>query len=681
MAAVWCAANMTAFSCIQRSVRRLFPEDRTGETGMHCTLLFVGTIVLAATLVGACGVLSGVSLLLKMLVLSGGLWLIVRRVFPETLPAERLDRFGPDASADTATIRFWTFAALLLVSHSVINGVLTFPDDFDSLWYHLPLIDYWVQSGSLYAADGARWYYPANSELLGLWLSAGFSGDFLTPLNNVPVVILWAFATACVCRQLGITGIMQTATVLAVLCTYTTLHETDDASNDLLVVAGFTSSVAYILRFIGRQRSCDLFGAGISIGLLAGVKLFAVGYAFGAVCLLVLGTWLVCGWRDGLKSVTIALLWALPFGAYWYVQNFVVTGTPVYPVGAAQPASEMTYPNLWSTSIAGNGHPELFSLLCEAVWKKCGPVHLAAMLLWPVACCGIWFSRSGLTLGDHTAATNLRQQAAAGVLIFAVSGCCLTWAVTPYSVEDQPETLNHLRWAYTPVRYGLCFLSFSVVAMLCATNHLTKHGIWFSRGVLGVVVYQGFGLAWLHRGEFEFLWVLLVALDAGIVLMVLQSILSRRQPGQRRLCWTLLLCAVLSGLSLQRSPQWHSGYAAHFERLFGVSFFSDLNTGPNHSRQILVFDQRSYPYFGSYRQNAVIQPAAWIGMEETWRLTEDRKIDDIIIRSRPECTIFPYEAGNSELASDQRLQLLNRSAWLQRYQVSSGESVSEARVR
>jgi hypothetical protein len=37
-------------------------------------------------------------------------------------------------------------------------------------------------------------------------------------------------------------------------------------------------------------------------------------------------------------------------------------------------------------------------------------------------------------------------------------GTGLALAVTPFAVEDQPGTLNHLRWGYGPVRYGLCLL-------------------------------------------------------------------------------------------------------------------------------------------------------------------------------------------------------------------------------
>jgi hypothetical protein len=98
---------------------------------------------------------------------------------------------------------FWAFAAGAF-AHVVAHGLLCFPDDFDNLMYHLPLIDHWLQRGSLCAPDGANWFLPANNELLGVWLAAPFSGDFLVGLNNVPAVVLWAAALFELCRQLGL---------------------------------------------------------------------------------------------------------------------------------------------------------------------------------------------------------------------------------------------------------------------------------------------------------------------------------------------------------------------------------------------------------------------------------------------------------------------------------------------
>ena len=39
----------------------------------------------------------------------------------------------------------WLFLLVFWVCHVVRNGLLEFPKDFDTLMYHLPLIDHWFQ--------------------------------------------------------------------------------------------------------------------------------------------------------------------------------------------------------------------------------------------------------------------------------------------------------------------------------------------------------------------------------------------------------------------------------------------------------------------------------------------------------------------------------------------------------
>ena len=48
---------------------------------------------------------------------------------------------------------------------AIERGVLRFPTDWDSLMYHIPLIDHWLQDGSLYAPGCAVWYFPGNTKV------------------------------------------------------------------------------------------------------------------------------------------------------------------------------------------------------------------------------------------------------------------------------------------------------------------------------------------------------------------------------------------------------------------------------------------------------------------------------------------------------------------------------------
>ena len=99
------------------------------------------------------------------------------------------------------------------------------------------------------------------------------------------------------------------------------------------------------------------------------------------------------------------------------------------------------------------------------------------------------------------------------VCLLLASGA--VWLVTPFSVEDEPGTLNQLRDGYCPVRYGLCFLSLAVIAFtLVAQDGAGKLGRFFmtrSPGKWEIPVRLGVRLTG---------WFLLLLFGAGIVFQV-----------------------------------------------------------------------------------------------------------------------------------------------------------------
>ena len=92
------------------------------------------------------------------------------------------------------------------------------------------------------------------------------------------------------------------------------------------------------------------------------------------------------------------------------------------------------------------------------------------------------------------------------------------------------------------------------------------------------------------------------------------------------------------------SNSWHTGLAAHFQSYTGSTVFRQFSID-DAPCTILVFDQRSYPWFGSARQNHVIQPGQFRDTEDTLALLRNLNIKYVITRTRPEYTVFPYEAA------------------------------------
>jgi hypothetical protein len=196
--------------------------------------------------------------------------------------------------------------------------------------------------------------------------------------------------------------------------------------------------------------------------------------------------------------------------------------------------------------------------------------------------------------------------------------------ITPFAVEDVPGTLNHLRWAYTPVRYGMCFLSLAVIC-LALTLDMLAHWMQLttsmrpSLGVAarhlpaaGLVVATAYRLTCQH--QMVDLWDLTDAvLITGHVLLfgwvcyLLWRLAGRLRPALIVLASAALTigCATAIG-SLSRG--WHTGYRAFYGNLFNTPIIQEPETAMPVGGQVCVLDYRSFPFFGSARQYRVCQP-------------------------------------------------------------------------
>ena len=452
---VWIAANMLLVFAAVRVSERIFPEDHGANKVLHVSVIAISILTIVLLLLGAASILTGASMLVGVSTVSLILlWKLRKR-----------DVASLQDSVLTDMTSFWLMLTGLLCGHCLVNGLLKMPTDYDGLMYHLPMVDSWLQAGSFYAPDCSHWSNPGGSELLALWCCGPFSGDFLAPLNNLPIVIVWGSATLQFCRMLGMPQRWPELTTISAMCVYTLLHETDDASNDLMVVAFFMAANVYVMRLFVAHETRVLIMIGICLGLLAGVKYFASGYAAVTWATMLAGLIVSTKKRLGVHAgivtrnpasetratltkkrpalhagiVTAAI--SVLVGGYWYLRNTVYTGLPMYPMGDA---TSLAYPNLWTTALIGNPHPDLWPSYFDAVWNVCGPIHWIAALSLPVTLLGL-ISQFGIFKPSDYNHLNLPRCAAALLL---VGSAAVLW-VTPYLVEDQPGSLNHLRWAYT----------------------------------------------------------------------------------------------------------------------------------------------------------------------------------------------------------------------------------------
>jgi hypothetical protein len=650
VAPVWLGATLLLCWAAWRVGQQLFPHDGHASRLMHTIVLSWACIVGVATLLGSLGWLSPALLLAGVGAVAGLAWRRCRHIPGTSQPLETWP--SADQAIEEDSLRFsyawlmlWGLVLALAVSHIIWRGLLRFPDDWDTLNYHLPLIVQWLHRGNLYVPEDAAWPVPGNNELLGFWLVGPFSGDFLISWINLPSVLLLAVGTVELAWNLGLARPWRNLTTLAVLASWPVLRHLSDAENDVAAAGLFMTVLAYSLRYARKDRQTDLALAAVSLGLLTGVKYYALGYAWVAGLGLVLLVLATRGRRAAVKVGLVLSLGVGLWGGYWYVRNLCLTGSPIYPQGIWPANDHLRQVRLstgqtpvWQTTLLGSGRPEVFPLLHQAIWRFTGPCHAAACFLLPILVA--WLLGSGMWLRYYAKSRGLPRF----TLAFWVLAAGVIWSVTPFTVEVAGGTLDSLRRGMAPIRYGLCFLSLSVVCLALLFQDLIRGFRRFLRFVLphtrleattgepsarhftlaaldsifvylllgaatGAVVYQTTLLAQHYLRE-DLLDLLLLATNlwlAGLTAVCIwQSF-----PHWRRMLTAVLTPGVLAAWVIgvaALSHNWHTGFAAHYDSLPGWRNVSRILRMNPATARICTLTYRYYPLFGSRRQFQVCRP-------------------------------------------------------------------------
>ncbi len=508
--------------------------------------------------------------------------------------------------------------------------------------YHVPLIDHWLQAGSLHTPDCPLWYNASNNELVGLWIVAPFSGDFLVALNNVPACLLLALGTLELGGNLSICSPFEHLLALTVTATQVFYKQLIDNENDIAVAALFFACTTYGLRYIRHRTLANLILAAVTFGLLAGIKYYAVGYAVVIWTGLSLCAWRQNGGRVGLRVVLAGALGALTFCGYWYGRNAWLTGSPLYPLTPARGPDALSnfYPNTWRSTFLGSGRPEVIPLALTAVWKMAGPCHLLALLAVPITLC--WLLGTGLFRRAHP--EERLEAAGRWLLAFLTAGAGAVLLVTPWAIETEPDTLNQLRWSYLPVRFGQCFLGLAILALGVVLSDLKKglHRLaawsqavqdpqatcyrWNAKFFLRLCpallpsLFAGF-IGWqitrlvqdpFFRTHYSSLDVMLLMLNGVIAgLLVCFPSWFIMTPLFRLGIGMILLIAASAGLAWggdALAEKWHADFSRHYNNMFSTRIFTDLTQRDPSTTRLCAMDYRYYPFFGSRRQYRLCRP-------------------------------------------------------------------------
>jgi hypothetical protein len=706
VALVWISVTLLLLRAMWSVANGLFADDsfllRVGHTIVLSWACIVTVAFLTAMGHELCVLtLLGTASFVAIVILCAPV--LIRRLGSETLASNCKTRdhapydedgFNPhdvDESTDTAPWAglLWCAWAAWCVGRVVVSGLLEFPSNWDTLTYHLPLVDEWLRSKSLYAPQVMKWFFPGNNELLALWMVAPFSGDFFAPLNNCPSVVLLVVIGFHLMRLFGVTRPLAHLGALALVSNYVVSHQLLDNKNDVSVVCLTFAGLFYGLRYSLRERVADLMLASVTVGLLAGVKYYALGYSALVALIIVTFSFTGRGICPALFSGFALLFGFVIVGGYWYARNFWITSTPIYPQGLAPVSGEPATANLdlWHTTILGNSDPTRWYLLLDAIWRMTGPFHVSSLALLPTSL--IWLCSAGSTVRSTppTAIGRVRW-----ALATATVGAAAVFAVTPFTIETAPGTLEMVRVGYVTTRLGFAFVSLTIVCTFVVANdwiRLTppRRGTAREAGqasylpredskVNGAAVPRRGNIVLLlgathlllfqtvretrveeftidHKLPGQLVPSLMVAITIVAGCALARS-LTRRVPwvqrNQRRLLY-ILATTITSILAGVLGARWHSNYAQYYDAMLRTKAVSFLRDRYPHGARVCVLSARSFPFAGSHRESQLLQahnyPAQPRRFTSSYALIgfmREYNVDIIVIPSDAEGLICQWSA-------------------------------------
>lgn len=206
--------------------------------------------------------------------------------------------------------------------YSAALGLLTPPNDWDAMSYHLARAAFWIQQHAIAYVPETHVVpinaYPPNAEIGLLFTMLLSGGDRFVWVVQYAALLATALGTYGISCRIGLASRAALFGALLFVTTPVVVLQGSSALNDL-VVASFLVAATYF--FLGATRH-ELALGGLALALAVGTKFTAL-IALPLVALVVFGgtprrRWLELG---------VAWLVALGVGSFWLIHNLVTTGT------------------------------------------------------------------------------------------------------------------------------------------------------------------------------------------------------------------------------------------------------------------------------------------------------------------------------------------------------------------
>jgi hypothetical protein len=268
------------------------------------------------------------------------------------------------------------FVAVILLETITTKSIT----NYDSLWFHLPVISRWYQTGALTLLDNAgHWmfehpdakFYPYNWHILNLLCVLPFGEDFLVAFPQIIAWIIQGLSVYLLSIYFGANRLNSMAAASLLLTVPMVINQVNTIHIDLPLSALFTSSLYLALSYYRNRNRSDLALFFATLGLFAGIKITAIIY--GALIikgLVILESKKIWSTPKNIKLdfqlksplIFLGITLLLFLGGFWYVrnllhinypiQNFTTVFTPSLPVASPPINSELSkYLMLWKSTL------------------------------------------------------------------------------------------------------------------------------------------------------------------------------------------------------------------------------------------------------------------------------------------------------------------------------------------
>ena len=366
--------------------------------------------------------------------------------------------------------RFWTssgqrplqrdekaiLALLALVALALLDRIAAQPfTDYDSLWFHGPIITRWYQTASLSQSDVlGHWIierpnaqgYPYNWHVLSVFCVLPWGQDIFMAL---PMLIAWAImglSTYLLGRHVGADRFHAMAGAALVLLMPFLLNQVTTLHIDLPFAAIYGLSLYYLVSYHASRRGWEAFLCLASAGLMAGIKTTGIIYAAFIVGLCVLSTVLPRFRASGLRPpsrpslVVAGGLLGLALSCFWYVSYGVA---PIHTTSASVVTARMQQTfgiqELWRRAM------ELQSTTLTAEFNWFDGSHWMTLLSQALArfqlpLVALTVAAMAFPRGWQKASRDDRRRRIGFLLLFLVT-FFIYWN-TPYSSGDETSQLS-----------------------------------------------------------------------------------------------------------------------------------------------------------------------------------------------------------------------------------------------